>query len=220
MLLKGVLMVDIKGIVNRNKKVGIAFIAGIALVLVVLAHLPNGASPAQTQGGSGTLGLLQQDIGSTAPDFILQGVNGSAVKLSDYRGKTVVLFFSEGEMCYPACWSQMAALATDPRFNNNNVVAFSIVTDSRDPWIAVLNNATALQKNNMTGLDKAKLLFDADRSVSTTYNVFNLPSSMHPGQDPGHTLFVIDKNGVIRSTLDDPSMNVDNEKLAAALSAI
>ena len=33
------------------------------------------------------------DVGDTAPDFLVEDHTGSEVKLSDYRGKTVVLWF-------------------------------------------------------------------------------------------------------------------------------
>ncbi len=222
MLLKGALVGSIKGLIARNWKLGAAFAVGVvALVLLVLAVFPSNKNAAQMQESSGASILFQQAVGSTAPDFSLQGMNGSAVRLSDYRGKTVVLFFSEGLMCLHPCGDQMASLSTDPRFNNDNVVVFSIVTDPKDPWLSTIGNVTLLQNNNVTGLEKAKLLFDANASVSMAYDVMNLPSSMHKGRFPGHTYFVIDKNGIIRYTLDDPSMNVNNnDKVAAALNNI
>ncbi len=38
-------------------------------------------------------------IGQTAPDFILTSHTGATVKLSDYRGKNVVLAF------FPLAWT-------------------------------------------------------------------------------------------------------------------
>jgi mycoredoxin-dependent peroxiredoxin len=38
-------------------------------------------------------------IGQTAPDFSLKSQTGAAVKLSDYRGKNVVLAF------FPLAWT-------------------------------------------------------------------------------------------------------------------
>ena len=60
-------------------------------------------------------------IGKKAPDFSLESLDGSMVKLSDYLGKTIVLFFSEGSMCYPSCWNQIEQLSSDGRFNSNDV---------------------------------------------------------------------------------------------------
>lgn len=208
-------MVNIREVVSRNKKTGIAFVAGIALVFLFLAILPKGSSAARIQGGSGTPISFQQAVGSAAPDFSLQAINGSTVNLDNYRGKkTVILFFSEGAMCYPACWNQMASLAADQRFNNTGAIAFSIVVDPRSYWLGAINNAS------VPGLAKANLLFDTNANVSAAYDVLSLPSSMHPRSLPGHTYFIIDKSGVIRYTLDDPSMSIDNDKLASVLSAI
>ena len=70
-------------------------------------------------------------LGQKAPDFSLESIDGTTVKLSDYKGKNVVLFFTEGSMCYPACWDQMSAFGNDERFNNEDAVVFSITPDQR-----------------------------------------------------------------------------------------
>src|SRR3989344_1760676 len=44
-------------------------------------------------------GFFQNAIGKQAPDFELQDINGNTVRLSDYKGKNVVLFFNQGSMC-------------------------------------------------------------------------------------------------------------------------
>jgi peroxiredoxin len=60
---------------------------------------------------------------------------------------------------------------------------------------------------------KARILFDTSRSVSKAYDVLYLNSPMHPGVFPGHTYFIIDREGTIRFTLDDPNMAWANDKL-------
>lgn len=146
-----------------------------------------------------------QAVGKRAPDFSLEGTNGELVRLRDYRGKIVVLFFNEGAMCKPACWDQMAIFGNDERFNTNGVVAFSVVVDTKSEWKKILNQEPQLSK--------AKILFDTSRAVSSAYDVLSLESSMHPGSLPGHTYFVIDKDGVIRYAMDDPSMGIWSDKL-------
>jgi len=147
-------------------------------------------------------------VGEKAPDFTLESIEGS-VKLSDYLGKNIVLFFNEGSMCYPACWNQMAELGSDERLNNDDTVSFSIVTDQKSEWKSIISRVPKLSE--------AKILFDTTRTVSSSYDVLNLKSSMHPGSYPGHTYFVIDKQGVIRYTLDDPKMAIWNDRLSAEL---
>ncbi|MEK6916852.1 MAG: redoxin domain-containing protein, partial [Nanoarchaeota archaeon] len=40
-------------------------------------------------------------VGQQASDFTLTQQDGSKFNLSDYKDKTVILFFNEGSMCYP-----------------------------------------------------------------------------------------------------------------------
>jgi len=154
-------------------------------------------------------GFFESAVGKPAPDFVLQDIDGSAVKLGDYKGKNVVLFFNEGSMCYPACWNQIAALANDQRFNQNDTVALSIVVDSQAQWQRIMQQVPQLSKS--------KILFDTAKKVSSDYDVLFIASSMHKGSYPGHTYFIIDKEGIIRYTKDDASMAIRNNELAAEL---
>jgi len=43
---------------------------------------------------------------------------------------------------------------------------------------------------------------------------------MHKGGMPGHTYIIIDADGIIRYTLDDPKMGIQNEALIKELSKI
>jgi len=148
---------------------------------------------------------FREAVGQKAPDFELESIDGTIVKLSNYLGKNIVLFFNEGSMCYPACWNQMAELGNDSRFDAENVVAFSVVTDPKDQWLDIVSKSA--------NLTKSKIIFDTARSVSKPYDVLNLNSSMHPGSLPGHTYFIVDKEGIIKFTLDDPNMALANNKL-------
>ena len=148
---------------------------------------------------------FKEAVGKKAPDFELEGLGEKTVKLSDYLGKNVVLFFNEGSLCYPACCDQIAELGNDSRFDTESVVAFSVVVDNRGQWLEIVSKTP-----NMT---KAKILFDTARSVSKAYDVLYLDSPMHRGSFPGHTYFIIDKEGTIRFTLDDPNMAIANDKL-------
>lgn len=150
-------------------------------------------------------------VGKKAPDFELEGMQGK-VRLSDYLGKVVVLFFNEGSMCYPACWNQIAELGNDARFNTGSVAAFPVVVDPKSQWLDIVARSM-----NMAN---ARILFDTSRSVSKMYGVLNLNSSMHPGRFPGHTYFVIDRQGIIRFTLDDPNMALANDRLIQEIEKI
>lgn len=144
-------------------------------------------------------------INKPAPNFELQDINGKTYSLKDFRGKNIVLFFNEGVMCYPSCWQQMIALTKDRRFETEKTIVLSIIVDSPEEL------KQAIQK--MPELKQAIVLFDIDKSVSKNFSMLNVPSSMHPGSYPGHSYVIIDKNGIIRSALDDPDMGIRNDFL-------
>lgn len=148
-------------------------------------------------------------VGSKAPDFTLSDINGNNITLSRLLGKNVVLFFNEGLMCYPACLDQIVQLSKDNRLNNDNTVAFSIVVDSPSSW--------QKSEKDLPYLAGAKVLFDKDGKISQLYDTLKLPSSMHRGIYPGHTYFIIDKQGIIRYTFDDPYMGIRNDTVAGEI---
>ncbi|OGZ22469.1 MAG: hypothetical protein A3A08_01100 [Candidatus Nealsonbacteria bacterium RIFCSPLOWO2_01_FULL_41_9] len=148
-------------------------------------------------------------VGKKAPDFTLPDMEGNQVSLSSLLGKNVILFFNEGLMCYPACLDQVVELN---KLNAENTVAFSIVVDSSKQWVDA--------QKDLPYLKGAKVLFDAGAKVSRQYDTLTLDSSMHRGLFPGHTYYLIDKEGIIRFALDDPYMGNRNKELAAELSKL
>jgi peroxiredoxin len=148
-------------------------------------------------------------VGKIAPDFTLPDMEGNQVALSSLLGKNVILFFNEGLMCYPACLDQVVELS---RLNSENTVAFSIVVDSSKQWVDA--------QKDLPYLKGAKVLFDAGAKVSRQYDTLTLASSMHRGMFPGHTYYLIDKEGIIRYALDDPRMGNRNKELASELSKL
>lgn len=144
-------------------------------------------------------------VGKKAPDFIMESYDGKKYTLSGLKGKNVVLFFSEGLMCYPACWNQIAAFGKDQRFNSENTIALTIVNDKKNEWKEAVDK--------MPELSSAAVLFDTSRSVSNAYGVLSLSSSMHRGQLPGHSYVIVDKDGIIRLARDDEQMAIRNDLL-------
>lgn len=189
---------------------GKKIIIGAAVIFIGgLIFFAAGRKPSETNGtiDSGVKEKIyfKEAVGKKAPDFELESIDGKMIKLSDYLGKNVVLFFNEGSMCYPACWDQIAELGNDPRFDTEGITAFSIVIDPKSQWLDIVSKSP-----NMA---KSKILFDTVRVVSKAYDVLSLGSSMHPGSFPGHTYFIIDREGIVRFTLDDPNMALANDKL-------
>lgn len=194
----------------RNKE-GLIIIIGfvvLAIIVVAAAFLLSGNSGQNSSTNQSTNpAALNSLLGKPAPDFTLEGYDGKKITLSSLKGKNVVLFFSEGLMCYPACWNQIAAFGKDSEFINKNTVVLTIVNDPKNDWKG------AIEK--MPELAQAIVLLDTDKQVAITYNMLSLPSSMHKGQLPGHTYVVIDKEGIIRNVLDDPQMAIRNQEMKA-----
>ncbi len=176
----------------------------IAVVVVVLgvALFNTSKTNEQKQQAVATTNDL---IGKKLPEIELKDKDGKVFDFASLKGKSVVLFFNEGLMCYPACWNQMAAFGSDQRFNNDNTVAISVVTDTAQEW------QKAYQK--MPDLAKATVLFDQGATSSHHLGILSMGSSMHTGQLPGHTYIMLDKQGVVRDIFDDANMGVNNDML-------
>ncbi len=72
---------------KRNLFILLIVIFTVTLMLVV------GRRAAQNRGGSGPALTGRSPLGSMAPDFTLKSTEGNTVRLSDYRGKAVLLNF-------------------------------------------------------------------------------------------------------------------------------
>lgn len=204
------------------------FILGLVTVIVILVfavvafsgsedkitETAGTPSDVSTHHGSAVVNeeQFQSLIGKIAPDFTLESYDQGQVNLQELRGKKVVLFFTEGLMCYPSCWNQMAAFGKDSAFNNKDTITLSITVDPKNDW------RQAVEK--MPELASATVLFDTNREVSANYGVLTLPSSMHRGQFPGHTYLILDKEGIVRFIKDDPQMGVRNDELRIELGKI
>ena len=197
---------------NNMKSPNNIFIVVIIIAVLIVGGVMfaggRNSSASSLQSNTPVIELADMNslLNKLAPDFTLADKNGNAIKLSDLRGKTVVLFFNEGLMCYPACWNQMAQLSSDPRLNMETIESYSVVVDSVKNWGPAIKQ--------MPELAKAAVLYDTDSTVSKMYGMLKGTSSMHYGIYPGHTYIIIDPSGIVRFVLDDPRMAINNDKLA------
>lgn len=143
------------------------------------------------------------------PEFSFSDKDGKVYSNKSLNGKTVILFFSEGIRCYPACWNQMAEFGKDARFNTKDVIVLSVVTDAPKDWESA--------QNKMPDIAKANIVFDQDSKISKEFGMLNQPSSMHAGSLPGHSYVVIDNAGIIKFAYDDARMGVRNNALVSLL---
>ncbi|MFA4831176.1 MAG: redoxin domain-containing protein [Patescibacteria group bacterium] len=169
------------------------------------SHHSSGNSKASTTA-------LDALVGKPAPDFTLSDREGNLYSKDNLKGKNVILFFNEGLMCYPACWDQIAQLASDSRLNDENTVILSVMVDPVKDWQRAVDK--------MPELAKATVVFDTNREVSAKFGVLTTPSSMHYGSLPGHTYVIIDKEGVVRHVYDDPRMAIHNNQLVDELAKL
>ncbi len=192
---------------KRNWLLPLGLVLG-ALLLAVVVTSPKTPESTTFDKSSEEVSI----IGQRAPDFSLLDQNGEAVTLADYSGKKLVLFFTEGQMCYPSCWNQIASLGNNPKLNNGDVATLTVVTDTRDMW-----DDPYQKKPEMLA---ERMVYDFSKVMSSAYDILYFPSSMHPGELPGHTYVVVDSDGVVRRIKDDPDMGINDSWLEEMVNQI
>lgn len=215
---------------KKNNTKTIALIAAVVLIVGALYYFggrnktsapPIATTPTEAttidpmHGGAANISsaaALDNLVDKQTPSFSLTDKDGTVYSSENLRGKNVVLFFTEGLMCYPACWNQIVALAKDDRFKSSDTVVLSVVVDSKEDWQRAIDK--------MPELAQATVVFDNGAAVSKEFDMLRAPSSMHPGSLPGHTFVLIDKEGVVRYVFDDPQMAVRNDQIWAELAKL
>jgi len=127
-------------------------------------------------------------VGQLAPDFELIADNGEKVKLSDFRGKYVVLYFYPKDMT-PGCTTE----ACDFRDHHESFVELDavILGVSPDP---IERHQKFKEKHDLPFI----LLVDEDHQVAEAYGVWKLKKNFgkeYMGIE--RSTFIIDKEGNI-----------------------
>jgi peroxiredoxin len=121
----------------------------------------------------------QVTIGDIAPEIVLNDSNGTEKKLSDYRGKTVLVDFW-ASWCAPCRKANPKLEALYQKYKENDFVIFGVSLDTKKAsWI------NAIQKDKITYPQVNDPTF-WDSKAAKAYGVEVLPSS-----------FLIDKQGII-----------------------
>jgi len=128
-----------------------------------------------------------------APDFTAQAVMGdnsfTELKLSDYRGKYVVLFFYPLDFTF-VCPSEIIAFdKAVEKFKKKNTELIGVSVDSHFTHLAWKNTA---RQDGGIGPINYPLVADLNKEISRDYGVLLNDSIALRG------LFLIDKEGVIR----------------------
>lgn len=142
--------------------------------------------------------------GDKAPDFVTKDQDGNPVKLSDFKGKKVVLYFYPKDMT-PGCTAE----ACDLRDN------YKVL---QKQGYEVLGISTDDEKMHRKFIAKEKLPFrllaDTDKSVHEKYGTW-IEKSMYGRKYMGtaRVTFIIDANGVIEEVIS----KVDTKNHAAQI---
>lgn len=131
--------------------------------------------------------------GDTAPQFELLDQNNETVKLADYRGKKVLVYFYPKAMT-PGCTVQAQGLRDiNQQLQELGVVVMGISIDA----VNRLTKFTEKQELNFT------LLSDEDHAVADQFGVWGEKKFMGKIYDGIHRLsFLIDENGVVEHVFD------------------
>lgn len=129
--------------------------------------------------------MAKSDIkeGSPAPDFALPDGQGLTWRLSDQRGKVVVLLFYPGDET-PICTKQMCSVRD--RWEDYVATGAEVVGISTD---SVESHQKFAAHHDLP----LRLLSDPDRKVADLYGA----QSLLPGK-VARSVFVIDAQGVVR----------------------
>ena len=127
-------------------------------------------------------------IGELAPDFTLMGSDNKEHKLSDYRGKKVILYFYPKDNT-PGCTTEACDFRDNINtINKNNAIVIGISKDT----LKAHNNF--ISKFNLPFL----LLSDEEKVVCQLYDVIK-EKTMFGKKVLGieRSTFIIDENGIL-----------------------
>lgn len=148
------------------------------------AVVASSAAPASSANPDPSQGSTHASVGQAAPDFQLQDLDGKTVKLSDFKGKVVVLeWFNPGCPFVRASHLKGSLRDLPQKALQNGVV-----------WLAVNSSAKGKEGNGADASRKGEaafhmtypVLLDESGSVGHTYGATNTPN-----------MYVIDKSGTL-----------------------
>jgi peroxiredoxin Q/BCP len=122
-------------------------------------------------------------LGTPAPEFTLKDGNGNDWRLSDHRGKVVVLLFYPGDET-PICTRQMCSVRD--RWEDYAATGAEVVGISTD---SVESHKKFAEHHELP----LRLLSDSDQEMANLYGA----RSLIPGK-VARSVFVIDAEGILR----------------------
>ena len=151
-------------------------------------------------------GAPSVEVGATAPDFTLADANGKSVRLADYAGRPVVLYFYPKDDT-PGCTKEACTFRDQYQdFQDAGAVVLGVSSDSSE------SHRKFAERHRLP----FTLLSDPGGQVR---KLFGVPATL--GLLPGRVTFVIDGKGVVRHAFNsqlDATRHV-REALAALRSS-
>lgn len=147
-------------------------------------------------------------IGDRAPAFALQDKNGETVRLSDFEGKRVVLYFYPKDNT-PGCTRQACAFAGRyAEFQKKNVTVIGVSRDS------IESHVRFAEKYRLPFI----LLSDPTLDTIKAYGVWKEKTLMGKlGFGIQRTTFLIDENGYITQIMPKVKPDTNAEEILALL---
>lgn len=149
------------------------------------------------------------EVGTNAPDFTLPDKDGNPVRLSDFRGRKIVLYFYPKDNT-PGCTRQACAFAQHyPSFQAHNTVVIGISKDSSTSHLKFA------QKYDLPFV----LLSDPQLQAIQAYGVWQ-EKKLYGKVSMGvvRSTYLIDEDGVIAKVMSKVKPDTNAEEILAGLS--
>jgi len=180
--------------VGRLRRTAVAVLVIAAIVAAILwlesrddaGMSPTGEryGPTELPGALHTAGLdVAPQVGSLAPDFLLENLDGSEVRLSDYRGQPIVLNFW-ATWCAPCRKEIPQFVDAYERFRGDGLVIIGVN----------LQEGKSIARGYVEDYGmEFPVAIDVDGEVGDAYRLLGLPVTYFIGRD-----------GVVRSVFTGP----------------
>ncbi|WP_438972598.1 thioredoxin-dependent thiol peroxidase [Polaribacter sp.] len=131
-------------------------------------------------------------VGDAAPNFEAKDQEGNTIKLSDYSGKKLVLFFYP-KASTPGCTAEACNLSDN----------YQVFTNKGYDILGVSADSAKRQQNFINKYElKFPLLADEDKTVINAFGVWGPKKFMGKEYDGIHrTTFIIDEKGIIEEVI-------------------
>ena len=145
--------------------------------------------------------------GDNAPDFTVKNQNGESVKLSDYRGQRVVLYFYPKDDT-PGCTKQACSLRDSfDVFEEKGIKVFGVSTDDENSHQKFISKYAL----------PFDLLADTEKEIVNAYGVYGEKTNYGKKyMGINRTTFLIDESGVIKKIFDKVNVSEHADEVLEA----